>query len=1612
MEGFNALPGVTGNVLSDALIRVGVITDRVGTGAKRAVAELNAELQKAGAGLAQGMAQANQQVEAVDRNVTSLLTGLRYAAIVGGAIAAPVGLAIRAAVGYDTALTQMRKTVRGSEAELASLSDRFLDMSAKTTTSAVGLVNIAAAAGQVGVATRDLLKFVEVVDTLALATDISVGQAVSSLGELRTTLRLDVAEYGNFGSALVGLSNQLSATSSQILSISQRAAAVGSNIGLTPQQILGYSAAIGSVGGLGNESAGNVLNRLFGGMQEFIGKGTEANALALRLGATVGGLNVHAREGTEQFDLWAQSLGMTNAELREMIEGGKTAELMAKTAGLSSGAFRALFSSSPSTAMRQFLTGLGQLDAFTQRKTLDELGFTDAGMQQGILALATNLDVLNKALGTSEAEWNRNAAASEAAAKQLDSLPARIAKLKNELMAIATRAGQDFVPVLKDAVTWLTENIPGALREVARVWDTVLRPAFEPLAKSLMQLGNTITDIFVDWSAWNPLMGETGRQANAVTGGLSGIAGAVAMVVNYMTRMVDLFDSFLSLPGVKQLIQAGLTAGGMYLQLRLMLGLVNSLKGAATLAGRVTGFGGRAVPTTPEGQALMTAATAHEGAAASLTRSASALEAAAAQFKLGQLTGGGKWVPGNLGLPGQGLTMMGAPTLGRFSRPGQAGGFAGAGGWDPVSGRLRDPLTGRFLPFSVPIQGMPNTFATRAAAAAGDMSGITAVGNNPMEKAAYLRMAAESRRAGLSVARRAAEDMANGMREAATLARGGLSRLSGAASSALAMAGRAFWPLLIGDMVANIAAGPISGLVANLTGNQRHAGAQGWQELLGNINAQLKGLAPELIGRQARYQIGEQEVGIGLLAAGGATGLDLDRLEAGGLTGLSQQRSTAAKLKQYALAAEVSLGNILELTETGLEFQNMFREAGLELGQPTEGQSPEEFYRLAKERLANHWTGVVASLDQAMIDGVVEAAKGLNIGVGRLQIGRLGQEGQEALGNIYEIAAQQGGPGAQMFAQMFTASRVGSFTGVLEGGTEALAANTVEIGKNAQAWQDWLKEVTADPAQLKAVGDATAFLREIDASGLEAGAGTDLQNRIAMLRALPSNMWTPEQQAILDQQADAVTMRGKALGAEAQAAADAALATANEAASTLWDQVMEAIATGKGIAGLDQRAQIADQVRDTITAGLKGGLRFEEIKAQLGPSFMLLFDGLGSYTEDGAQRIGDAFADALGSKFRTLDDMGLIHWWENTTGQVLQGNVAEKARQLADLYIQSFNDDLLAAESADARNALMERINSMLPEDQRVNEWNDLVERSLPSLRQMWQDAGANGTQGDVAAMINRLFGQTETAAGPPGTSPVSRTIEEIDALINRGPALRDFAMNLTPTAPAGGTGNPVIDQLLGLVTPETTAALEAVGGEAGDVIVDGFAKHIGQGNLSEALAAEMAAVTVPVEDLEAKGAEIIGAIGAGMSAAGGTIFGALNSVLGGLLGLLPGSPVRRGVLKHPFLPNAGRAIIGQINSGIRGATLNLGGARSLPPMAPAYARAMPRGAFAASRPRPVGAPPTGRVAAGRGRSGGGGMPVVPTVRNQNIHVQTMNMLGAQEEDTIVKQFSFMSDGR
>ena len=163
--------------------------------------------------------------------------GLADAAALGYSVFRPIIGATRAAIRFESVMADVRKVVDfDTPQQFAQMGEDVLKLSERIPVAASGIGDIVAAAGQAGIAREELTRFAEDAAKVAVAFDISGGEAGGRLTGLRSIFRANQDEVMRLAGAYNHLSNNMDATAPAMLNVAERSGSVAMQFGLTGEQ--------------------------------------------------------------------------------------------------------------------------------------------------------------------------------------------------------------------------------------------------------------------------------------------------------------------------------------------------------------------------------------------------------------------------------------------------------------------------------------------------------------------------------------------------------------------------------------------------------------------------------------------------------------------------------------------------------------------------------------------------------------------------------------------------------------------------------------------------------------------------------------------------------------------------------------------------------------------------------------------------------------------------------------------------------------------------------------------------------------------------------------------------------------------------------------------------------------------------------------------------------------------------------------------------------------------------------------------------------------------------------------------------------------------------------
>ena len=324
--------------------------------------------------------------------------------------------AIKASLDFESTFTSVRKTVDATEAEFDALAASSKAMSTQIAASTGEINEVMATAGQLGINKNYLADFSRTMIDLGNSTDIVADEAASTLAKFANITNMDQSLFGNLGATLVDLGNKFATTESSIMEMSLRLAAAGHQVGLSEAQILGFAAALSSVG-------------------------------------------IEAEMGGSAF-----SKALVKMEVAAAT-GGEALEDFARVSGLTAEGFKSLFETDPAAAFQAFITGLSRMDeeGVSAIATLNDIGIAEVRLRDTLLRAVNANELFARTQDVAISAWQENTALTEEAGKRYATTESRLINLKNTALLFAQQIGDDLNPTIQSLIDGAGDLMEGFL---------------------------------------------------------------------------------------------------------------------------------------------------------------------------------------------------------------------------------------------------------------------------------------------------------------------------------------------------------------------------------------------------------------------------------------------------------------------------------------------------------------------------------------------------------------------------------------------------------------------------------------------------------------------------------------------------------------------------------------------------------------------------------------------------------------------------------------------------------------------------------------------------------------------------------------------------------------------------------------------------------------------------------------------------------------------------------------------------------------------------------------------------------------------------------------------
>ena len=314
--------------------------------------------------------------------------------------------AVKASIDFESSFTSVRKTVDATEAQFEQLAATSKKMSTEVAAGTDEINEVMASGGQLGVATEHLSDFTRVmIDLGNSCEDLNAGDAATTIAQFANIMGTSQSQFSNIGSTLVDLGNNFATTEKPIMEMAHRMAGAGKQVGLTEAQVLGFAAALSSVG-----------------IEAQMGGSAFSKALIK--------MEVASATGSEALDDFGKVAGMTGQQ------------------------FKALWDSDPAAAFQSFIVGLSKLDDEGESAiaVLDEIGIKEVRLRDTMLRAVNATDLFSRAQNMATSAWKKNTALSEEANKRYATTESKLKNLKNTALLFGQQIGDDLNPTIRSLI--------------------------------------------------------------------------------------------------------------------------------------------------------------------------------------------------------------------------------------------------------------------------------------------------------------------------------------------------------------------------------------------------------------------------------------------------------------------------------------------------------------------------------------------------------------------------------------------------------------------------------------------------------------------------------------------------------------------------------------------------------------------------------------------------------------------------------------------------------------------------------------------------------------------------------------------------------------------------------------------------------------------------------------------------------------------------------------------------------------------------------------------------------------------------------------------------------
>ena len=418
----------------------------------------------------------------IGTGAAAALTAIRA---MSSAITAAGGAAKRAAVDFaefQNNIVSISRISGIAEAEVAAMSQEFLELSSRIPVSSGELQRFAEIASRFGIKGRaGVQAFAETFGILQSVIGSVSEETTKSVARIATLTNFPIEEIDKFANAVVVLGKNFATTEDQIIRTGERLAGDLSQFGVTADEVLGLATAFDSLG-VKAELGGSAMVRI---------------------------LNSITKTG---------------------LKGGGDLERLAELAGETTESFKTMSLISRIDAFSNLVKGGG-----SATEIMDRLNLSGVRVQGVLGRLISKNEQYAKSMGLANKESKNSTELMKDAERQGDTLESRFTRLGNAVSAAFISIGGEGTEAngkMKDLTTTMitmVEAFSGTNAESAKLFPR------------MVELGNSVRDAFSDGV---DSVGKMLKGFDRMVPALEGVANSLSTVVGMLSEAVNLYGDF------------------------------------------------------------------------------------------------------------------------------------------------------------------------------------------------------------------------------------------------------------------------------------------------------------------------------------------------------------------------------------------------------------------------------------------------------------------------------------------------------------------------------------------------------------------------------------------------------------------------------------------------------------------------------------------------------------------------------------------------------------------------------------------------------------------------------------------------------------------------------------------------------------------------------------------------------------------------------------------------------------------------------------------------------------------------------------------------------------